>query len=332
MNKGKLLLLLLLIVLLSAGFIFYINFMGPGGNKETERFLVKQGNVFENEVVDDLVSKGFLKNKEIFYAILSIKGWQNKIEPGAYLISKSMNAYELAKVMVSTPYQRWVVVVPGKRKEQIALILQNSLKWTDKTAFDFIAVAEEGYLSPDTYLINSDADASSVFLKLKSNFNEKFTAQMQKDLLDQNVRTDTALKIASLIERESGGDEDKPIIAGIIWNRLNKGMRLEIDATVQYAVATRDCKLDSDQPEIRDCTFWSRLLPGVVRTVDSPYNTYLNDGLIPGPISSPSLASLKAAIYPAATDAFYYLHSADKQIHTAVTYKEHLQNIEKYLN
>jgi len=326
----KFIFLTILFVSLVAFVLFlFSQFSGPGKSKEKERFIIKLETP-EEKIIADLKEKGFLKNEIIFNLILSLKGWHKKIEPGAYLISKSMNAYELAGTLVYGPFQKWVLIPPGKRKEQVALILKNSLNWPDHMLNTFVQLAQEGYLYPDTYLINTDADPQQVILKLVDNFNEKFDAQLQKDLLAQNIRNDTAVKIASLIERESGSDEDKPIIAGIIWNRLNKKMKLEIDATVQYAIVSQ--KLDQiGLQSLTDFDFWPTLGPGLVRTVDSSYNTYRIKALPSGPICSPGLASIRAVAYPAETDALYYLHSPDKQIHTAKTYKEHQENIEKYL-
>lgn len=324
---------------------FIFTFRAPLRKTENERFIVKQ-NAKEEQVIDDLFSNGFIRNKKVFKFSLDLLCWQRKtciktfdsaqgevgqrIQSGAYMISKSMNAYQLSGTLIYGPFQKWVIIPTGKRKEQTAIIVKKALDWPYSTARHFIDVATEGYLYPDTYLIDVKASPEEVIQKLQNNFNEKFDAQLQKDLLSQNIRTDTALKIASLIERESGGAEDKPIIAGIIWNRLLEGMRLEIDATVQYAITSE--KLDDVGLQgMEDISFWPLLGGGVVRKIDSPYNTYLIKALPPGPISSPSIESIKAVAYPSSTDAFYYLHSSDKQIHTAKTYKEHQENIVKYL-
>lgn len=322
-------LLFLFAVLLGLGGFVLLKAQAPLKTSEKERFVIPL-QTSEEKIVANLKEKGFLKSKRIFNLILSLKGWHAKIEPGAYLIAKNMNAYQLAKTLLAGPFQRWVVIPPGKRKEQVALILKQTLAWPDEMVLSFVQVAEEGYLYPDSYLINTDADPQQVVQKLKANFNEKFDSpagELQKDLLEQNIRNDTAIKIASLIERESGGPEDKPIIAGIIWNRLLEGMKLEIDATIQYALATENCF----EPTFEDCDFWPKLTGEMIRKTDSVYNTYQIDALPPGPICSPSLASIKAVAYPAETEAFYYLHSPDKQIHTAKTFKEHQENIEKYL-
>ena len=325
----KYLLLTLLALFVSLLFLFYSQFSGPQREKKEERFVIKVG-TGEEQIVDDLKAEGFLKSKEIFGLVLTFKGWHKKIEPGAYEISKSINAYELAKTLISGPYQKWVIIPPGKRKEQVALILLKTLNWQFGMGRSFTNVAEEGYLYPDTYLIDVDADPQQVWQKLFANFDEKFDKELQNDLLAQNIRNDTAIKIASLIERESGGDFDKPIIAGIIWNRLLKGMKLEIDATVQYAIASETLD-EVGLQDLGDFNFWPQLGAGVVRTTNSPYNTYLNKGLPPGPICSPSLESIRAVANPSETDALYYLHSSDKQIHTAKTFEEHQENIENFL-
>lgn len=345
MRVLKLFLFAFTIALIISGIWFYSQFASSHKEAEEERYVVKL-DTSEGQTVDDLKEKGFIKNKAVFGYVLDFVCWQEKtclqvfvspqgetqsrIEAGAYMISKSMNAYRLAKTLVAGPYQKWVIIPPGKRKEQVALILQKTLGWPFGVAGIFTDLAEEGYLYPDTYLIDTDADPQQVVQKLIANFNEKFDAELQKKLLEQDVRNDTAIKIASLIERESGGSEDKPIIAGIIWNRLEKKMKLEIDATVQYAIASEKLIANSEKLN-ENFVFWEFLPSNTVRKVDSPFNTYLNKGLPPGPICSPSIESIKAVTNPAETDALYYLHSPDKQIHIAKTYKEHRENIIKYL-
>lgn len=331
MKFVKLFLLALVGIFVVFVFFVFLQFRAPGGATAQEQFVIGQQGVLEEEIIDKLASQGFITNKALFNLILDFKGWHGKMRPGGYLLSRELNAYEVAKILTGEPYRKWVVVPPGKRKEQVGLILKRAMDWPDTKMIDFIKNAPEGYLFPDTYLIAPGAEAKIAIRIMQTNFNENFSAELQKKLLDQNIRNDTAIKMASLIERESGGAEDKPIIAGIIWNRLNKGMRLEIDATVQYALAGELCGM-SEKLNLDDCNFWPRLGAGVVRTVDSLYNTYLVKGLPPGPIASPSLASIEAVANSAETEALYYLHSPDKVIHTAKTFEEHRENIKQYLN
>lgn len=310
---------------------FSLYFSGPSKNKKLERLVIYQG-MSEPEIVNKIFSEGYVRNKDVLVFILSLKGWHEKIQPGGYMISDSMNVYEVARTLVLNPYQKWVVIPPGKRKEQTALIIKRAINWSEAEIKQFIKGAQEGYLYPDTYLMDINSDPQNVINKFTNNFNEKFYLQLQKDLLAQNIRNDTAVKIASIIEREAGGESDKRIISAIIWNRVNRGMRLEIDATIQYPVASEACKLDTDNPELDNCDFWPLMTSKIIQKTDSPYNTYKIDGLPPAPISSPTLSTIEAVAYPIETDALYYLHSSDKQIHTAKTYEDHLKNIASYLN
>lgn len=324
------LIIFLLVVCLGVG---YFCFLGPGGNKEPERFIVKP-DTSQEQIIDDLAAKKYFKNKTVFKFFLNLTG--KEIASGSYLISGRMNAYQLAKVLTSPPYQKWVMIPPAKRKEQVALILEQALDWPKEQSIEFIKIAKEGWLYADTYLINTDYGAKDAYQKLYTTFNEKLSADLQKKLLDKNIRLDTAIRFASLIEREYGSEEDRSIIAAILWNRLDKGMKLEIDATVQYALSTENCQLGDPSIQnytlLNTCDFWPHLSAGQTGSVESDYSTYANKGLPPGPICSPSIASILAVANPADTKALYYLHSADKQIHTANTYPEHLKNIRKYLN
>jgi UPF0755 protein len=119
--------------------------------------------------------------------------------------------------------------------------------------------------------------------------------------------------LASLIERETITDEERPIVAGILNNRLDIGMALQVDATIQYAKGS-----------------WDPILPQD-KALNSPYNTYKFPGLPPGPIANPGLTSLKAVANPEETDFFYYLHDSKGKIYYAKTLEEHNQNITKYL-
>ena len=129
----------------------------------------------------------------------------------------------------------------------------------------------------------------------------------------------TGLRLASVVQREAAGKEDMPLVAGILWNRLLKGMKLEVDSTVQYARGKTD-----------KC-WWAPIKPGDITEIDSPYNTYKYKGLPPHPIDNPGIDAIEAVLNPTETDCLYYLHDNNGQIHCAKTYEEHKANIEKYL-
>ncbi len=318
MKLIKLTILIILIGIVLASLFLLANLLPTSLSDEKIRFVIPL-DAKQEDIVGRLKSENFIRSPNFFTFIAGLIRYPGSIEPGAYMLSRRMTVFTVADTLLNHPYQKWIILVSGLRREQVGERLTKKFNWNDEKIKEFLDIAKEGYLFPDTYLFNVDYTPREFVQKMLNNFNEKFNATIQKDLLAQNVKNDTAIKIASLIERETGGDEDKPIIAGVIWNRLNIGMRLEIDATIQYAIGTT-----SD--------WWPPLAGKKLRTIESEYNTYIIKGLPPGPISSPSLASIKAVAYPAETDCLFYLHDHNKQIHCSKTYAEHLQNIEKYLN
>jgi UPF0755 protein len=230
-----------------------------------------------------------------------------------------MNAWILADTLFRFPYQRWVVIPEGLRKEEIAEIAKKELGWSEETKEEFLANAEEGYLFPDTYLIQvanfKDAGRQAA-KRMKDKFNEE-CQEIFKEFEKNNIRNDTAVILASVIQREAANEEEMPLIAGIIWNRLLKPMPLEIDATIQYIVG---------EPS----NWWRPVTPEEYK-IESPYNTYLHEGKPPAPICNPGLAAIEAVVYDQPNDYFYYLHNNEGQIHLAKTYEEHQANIEQYL-
>ncbi len=316
MILSKILKYIFLLISLPLLIYFLYSIFPTGFSSEKIRFVV---NLEEDQasVVKRLKQENLIRSEKMFLFLLSMLKFPGKIEPGAYLLSHRMTTLSIVNTILYHPYQKWIIIVPGLRKEQTAEKLAEKFGWNKEKTDDFLTNAQEGYLFPDTYLLNVDYSGKEVAQRLISNFNEKFDAKLQNDLLAQNVRNDTAIKIASLIERESGGDEDKALIAGIIWNRLNKGMRLEIDATVQYALG-------------KPGNWWPKISKADYKTV-SDYNTYFIKTLPPTPICSPSLSSIKAVVYPAETNCLYYIHAPDKSIYCARTYEEHLENIKRYL-
>ncbi|MBI4099786.1 endolytic transglycosylase MltG [Candidatus Microgenomates bacterium] len=283
----------------------------PEGGAGAQVFSIKDDTA-KIIVAQKLRQEGFIKSELAADLILSAE----RYPAGGYDLSKSMNVFELSREMAAGPQLLWVVVPPGWRKEQIAEKLQVKFKWTQKDVDDFLSFPEGEYF-PDTYLIPRADSGQQVAVRMHNNFNEKFALYVSK-FLEANIKNDTALKIASLLQRESGGD-DMPLIAGIIWNRLLKGMQLKIDATVQYA-----------KGKVGD-QWWSRVSVSDYSSVDSDYNTYLHKGLPPGPIASPGLAAIDAVLNSQTTDCLYYLHDPLGQIHCSPTYEGHLENVEKYL-
>jgi len=183
------------------------------------------------------------------------------------------------------------------------------------TAESFIAAAGpyEGYLFPDTYHIGPDATARDVVALMRENFDAK-TASLKSDIAASGHSFSEIVVMASILEREARSPEEKKMVAGILWNRIAKGMPLQVDAVFGYIYGR-----DTYSPSLEDLA------------IDSPYNTYKNKGLPPGPISNPGLDSLEAAAAPTKSNYLYYLTGNDGLMHYATTFAQHKANRTKYL-
>lgn len=302
--------------------ILFVSFeFFPPGVRNKERFIVREGEQFL-EIISNLEKEGFVKNKFIFAVVLFLRG--GNIQAGGYKIYKGMNLWQVAGVFRNPPYMKWVTVPEGLRKEEIADILGNVLGWGEEKIADFLDapdrienVLSEGMYFPDTYLIPVEESGFEVAKRMFNRFNEKI-APYAEAFLEENIKWDTALKLASLVQREARGKNDMPLVAGILWNRLLKKIKLDVDATVQYARGKADGG------------WWAPLVPRD-KEINSPYNTYLYKGLPPTPISNPGLDALEAVLRPEKTDCLYYLHDKEDKIHCSVTYEGHIENIRKFL-
>lgn len=331
-------------------FAFQYQFSAPQKQAEAERFVIALGSPPPN-LAEQLKDKGLIRSEWAFNFALNRKGGLGKVQPGGYKISKSMTAWGIAEALTQEPYMKWVVIPEGLRKEQIAERLAGELGWTDQQKSDWVTKytamkydETEGVYFPDTYLLPKDETPLQIADRLRAKFNEKFQPYADK-FLKANIKWTTALKIASIVQREAAGKEDMPLIAGIIWNRLLKDMKLETDATIQYINDSRRNYLGIQCAEITPCGgqelvyvgndakkngWWQPIKPADTK-ITSPYNTYLNKGLPPHPICNPGLDAIDAVLNSAETECLYYLHDSSRQIHCAKTYEEHQANIEQYL-
>jgi UPF0755 protein len=296
-------------------FAFLFQFSAPQRSAEEERIVINLDTT-EKELISKLKEQGYIRSERAFNFVLRARGWQGKIKPGGYMVSKAMNTWEMADALANRPFQKWVAIFEGLRKEEIAEKLQKEFKWTETVKSEFLDNSREGYLFPDSYLLNLDFSGVEAAKRMESQFNEK-TADLFKQASAKNIRNDTLVVLASLVQREAANEKEMPIIAGIIWNRWLKGMKFEIDATVQYALG--------------ETGNWWPIVNKEDYKTDSPYNTYINKGRPPTPICNPGLAAISAVVNSEDSKYFYYLHDGEGKIHLAKTYKEHLQNIEKYL-
>jgi UPF0755 protein len=312
--------------------LFFISLSNSSPDNETSIFVVSSSATSTEEVAEKLNSESFISSKWIFETISSIAGI-NEVEPGGYSLKKGTNFFKIVNIFSNRPGFVWVTIPEGLRKEEIAEIVGNKLGWNegDKTSFITAHTNDdytEGVYFPDTYLIPHSQTGSEMAERMINKFNEKFQPYSEK-FAEENIKWTTGLKIASLIQREALNEEEMPLISGIIWNRLLNGMRLQIDATIQYARGLDGYEKEAEDLQVGKSNWWTPMKKED-KEIDSPYNTYKYEGLPPTPIANPGIPAIEAALYPQETDCIYYLHS-DYQIHCSSNYDDHLDNIERYL-
>jgi len=223
---------------------------------------------------------------------------------------------------LANPSIKVISIQEGLRKEQIVEVIADKLNWNESEKQEFLnahlAYAEtsfEGKYFPKSYMVHKDSEPVVVSKKMTDEYRKK-VENVKKTKSTKIINEDTALIIASLIQREAGGKSDMRLISGIIWNRVFAGMKLQIDATLQYAKG--DEELWWPQVESKD------------KKIDSPFNTYMYS-MPPAPIASPGISAIEAAYNPQKTSCMFYLHDKYRRIHCSKTYEEHKLKIKKYL-
>ena len=224
---------------------------------------------------------------------------------------------------LANPSVRIVRIQEGLRKEEIADIMAQKLNWDERAKLEFVnahlalnSPNLEGRYFPKTYLIQKDEDPLGVTAVMLREFSKE-NGKVKKPKSAQIINQDTALKIASIVQREAAGKSDMKLISGIIWNRLFNGMKLQIDATLQYAKGSEEEG------------WWQKVEPED-KNIESYYNTYMYTGLPPSPIANPGLSAIDAAYNPQKTSCLFYLHDKKRKIHCSKTYEEHKKNIDRY--
>jgi UPF0755 protein len=242
-----------------------------------------------------------------------------------------MSLFEIITALQGKPAEIWVTIPEGLRKEEMPDRIIEALELNENNAPDFrnqflmAAEDKEGYLFPDTYLFSKNASPSAIVNKMNQTFNAKMKNLEEGVAYKNGYQQEEAVVMASIIERETKTDGERPIVAGILYKRLKAGWPLQVDAAVQYAVANGNCKLKTE-----NCNWWPILTKDDLE-INSPFNTYKFTGLPPSPISNPGLSSLRASVNPEDSPYWFYIHDPQGTIHYAESSEEHYKNISKYL-
>lgn len=262
-----------------------------------------------------LQKDGVVRSALAFRVLVRLQHADTSILAGAYAFaaheSPAQILYELRTggAQIAT----WVTIPEGFTARQIAQRFADA-KLGSAVAFERAFRGHEGFLFPDTYLVPFATTPDEARKMLTDQFAKELPADAAARAKALHVTVAQAVTVASLIEREAKIDADRPLIAGVIYNRLRRSMPLQIDASIEYALPAHKTELSLHDLQI-----------------DSPYNTYRHKGLPPTPIANPGLPSLQAALHPAKTDALYYVYCGDGHHVFAKTFAEHQANVKRCL-
>ncbi len=345
MFKRLVLFLFILLILGGVFFLYDLNTPRSSSGKEVSFKITKgQG----TQTIAQNLQKANLIRSAFNFALYARFKNSTGLQAGDYLLSQKMSGEQIFDVISGgkvTSNNIIVRFIEGTTVADMADVWADTHKDNPKAAAEFNAAATlaaksfgffgekptvvslEGYLFPDTYFVAKDAGPDVAINKMLDTMDLKLSEKLRSEIKVQGKSIYEILTLASIVEKEVGRntaglsqadidklDVERKTVAGIFWNRIEQGIALQSDATVTYITKKKDPSPTYDDTKI-----------------NSPYNTYKNRGLPPGPISNPSLASIIAVVEPIKTDYLYFISKPDGTAVYAKTYEEHLANKNKYL-
>jgi UPF0755 protein len=294
----------------------------PDKEKVLRQVTIERGSSVQS-IARALEREGLIERPRLFSLYAWRVGKARSLQAGQYRLDTQMTVAELVEALQQGRFERQATIPEGFTIEQIARRLADEKLISD--AEEFLALAAdpqmlvlaaadgptvEGYLFPDTYLFDANEDARAIMIRMIRAFDQQAAEALAdpSDQLEKTLARAELVALASMIEREARSIEEMPSIASVYYNRLAKGMRLQCDATVRYAMGVWDRPLRYEDLEF-----------------DSPYNTYEHNGLPPGPICNPGAEALRAAAHPAETAFLFYVYRGGDRHEFSATYQEHLR-------
>jgi UPF0755 protein len=299
-------------------------------SSETITYTIQKGES-ASQIAADLKNLGLIRSTSFFKLYLAASFRYPNLQAGEYSFSSRMSAHLIAQKIASGDIKKNIVrILPGWTEAQIKAQLaeQDVCSTSDfdlaladnwKSEFSFLSDKPksadlEGYLFPDTYEFAVGESCDDVISTMLSNFGNKLTPAMRNQIAAEHKTIFQVITMASIVEKEVPTLSDKKIVAGILWKRILVGMPLQVDATVNYITGKNDPSVSA-----------------VDEQVTSPYNTYKNYGLPPGPISNPGLDSITAAINPTESPYFYFLSESNGTTIFSQTLAQQQAAEQKYL-
>ena len=304
------------------------------GNGLFEEKVTIQPDENVQQMCDALEQTNMVVSGDLTCAYLAYSGKDRKIQPGNYTVPAGLNAISVADLVSDvTKRDKQFILYAGWRMEEVAEMVDNlGLSFNSSDFLKFVTAPTEvyreqmqipqgksleGYLFPGSYSMKPDITLEEFIAEFLVRFKTSvLTEEFNRDLQASGLSLHQAVTMASIIQRETLAEEEMPTIASVFYNRLAIDMFLQTDPTVQYALGY----------DAQTGTWWKSMLTYADLEVNSPYNTYRNPGLPPGPISNPGLAALKAAVAPGETEFLFFRAKCDGSMthNFSKTYEEHL--------
>lgn len=311
-------------VLLLAGLIGYSYYNSQinkpiivADDKEEITISIERG-MGVNEISEYFQGEGIISNPLILKAYLFLHK-DKKIDAGYYHVSKeNLTLVSLVDSLQDGTFETKLTFIEGWRTEEYIDYLSEQISPEYAETFSKSTYLKEGYMFPDTYIIEENYPADDLASWMRNTFDKRVTAEMAGTAEMRELTLDQVVIIASILEREMNIKKDRPIVAGILIKRWQNGWPLQADATIQYAKGT-------------EADWWPVVTREDYTSVDSPYNTYSHKELPPAPISNPSLSSIEAVVNYEETPYWFYITGKDGITHYAETLDQHNANVARYL-
>ncbi len=319
----KLVFLLVLVALYALG--LYFEMLEPVSTKKNPKIVFISPGTPVKEVAELLEREGLIRNKYVFLLEAARAGVLESLKAGEYELSPHMSVRDIIKVLHEGRVVTHIVTIPeGSNIWDVARLLAKSglvkrkqfiKKALDEEvakSFGIPGPTVEGFLFPDTYFFVKGMSVEDIMKRMVNRFWEvwkKYEGRAE----ELGLSVYEVVTLASIVEKEAVLSREKPLIAAVYWNRLKRGMPLQADPTVRYALRRFRGKLYYKHLRVRN-----------------PYNTYRYPGLPPTPISNPGEESIRAVLYPAKVPYLYFVSKGDGSHYFSTTYREHLRAIRKY--
>jgi UPF0755 protein len=280
-------------------------------------------------VADSLEQRGILSSRTTFRFVGWLSGWRHQVKTGHYTFEAGASNYRMLNVLrrgLQTPIR--VTIPPGSRPEVVSAVAGRDMAFSSEgfhaalrdtalaAALDTDTTSLFGYMMPETYFFYWQTPARDVVRRIKEQFDTFYAENLQSRADSLDLSQQELVTLASIIEWETGIVDEKPRIAGVYLNRLDRGMPLQADPTVQYAVMEREGQ--------------KRRLLFADYDIDHPFNTYNYRGLPPGPLTNPSPSSMRAVVDAEDHQYFYFVATGDGGHTFSQTYREHVRAANEY--